>query len=77
MGSNGRRASRVARESWSAAAVGLATIIAWGTAVAQVTDPAEAAIRRGVDLRRVQADHDQRVATWTAAIGYGLGGQAM
>src|SRR4051812_16131890 len=67
MGRDGSRASRVARrERWCAAALGLASLLASGPTVAQVADPAEAAIRRGVDLRR-QGQDDQALQEFKKA----------
>lgn len=66
MDSNHRRAFRTARLRWRSVAVGLATILACGTAVAQGTDPADAAIRRGVDLRR-QGQDDQALQQFKKA----------
>jgi len=66
MDSNRCRAFRTARTRWRSVAVGLATILAWGTAAAQGTDPADAAIRRGVDLRR-QGQDDQALQEFKKA----------
>lgn len=67
MGRDGSRAFWVARgERWCAAAVGLASVLAWGSVVAQVADPGEAAIRRGVDLRR-QGQDDQALQEFKKA----------
>jgi len=66
MGMVGSRASGASGARWWAAGVGLAIVLAWGSVLAQVTDPGEAAIRRGVDLRR-QGQDDQALQEFKKA----------